>query len=57
MLANDAPGAIDALSDTSNEAEQCIPSGGLTQVTCCPACAAPLWKEAVRIALSQRHYD
>lgn len=53
----DAPGAIDAVSQTEDEAEQCLDFRGYTYLTQCPACAAPVWKEAVRVALYRSHFS
>jgi hypothetical protein len=52
----DAPGAIDFRSDSTDEAEQCLPFEGYSERTLCPACAAPFWQEAVRIALYRRDF-
>lgn len=49
-FADDTPGAIDAQRANATEAEQCLPFGGHTEITMCPACAAPLWEEAVSVA-------
>lgn len=53
----DAPGAIDATSDSTDEAEQCLSFGGYSRITRCPECAATLWQEAVRIALYRRDFS
>jgi hypothetical protein len=52
-----APGAIHAASNSSNEEEQCLDFRGFSHLTRCPACAAPLWREAGAIARYRRHFD
>ena len=54
---DDAPGIINAVRDTDDEAAQCLDFGGFSGLTRCPACAAPLWQEAVRIARYRRAFD
>jgi hypothetical protein len=38
----------------TDEVERCLDFGGFSSLTLCPACAAPLWKEAVAVALYRR---
>ncbi len=51
-----APGAIDAASNSMDKEEQCLDFRGYSRITPCPACAAPLWREAVAIALYRRDF-
>jgi hypothetical protein len=53
-FADDAPGLIDAVSDTDDEAEECLAFRGFTHLRRCPACAAPLWQQAVKQAIHNR---
>jgi hypothetical protein len=53
----DAPGSIDVRSHPEDEVEQCLNFEGFSRLQVCPACAAPLWKEAVSVALYRRHFN
>jgi len=51
----DAAGAINAVTNSDDELVQCLQFGGFSELVCCPACAAPRWREAVAVALYRRH--